>query len=110
MSIKSIIELNKIYKLYLTRRLLNLGLLKSKLVRIVLISIFIALLSIFSISGYLFINQVANDEQAVLLLIKAFITSSVMWTITVVLALKVIFSKSQDFFKIMENFPINIYF
>ncbi|HDJ2906004.1 TPA: hypothetical protein PP875_002609 [Staphylococcus aureus] len=107
MSIKSIIELNKIYKLYLTRRLLNLGLLKSKLVRIVLISIFIALLSIFSISGYLFINQVANDEQAVLLLIKAFITSSVMWTITVVLALKVIFSKSQDFFKIMENFPIN---
>ncbi|WP_219727737.1 hypothetical protein, partial [Staphylococcus intermedius] len=39
-------------------------------------------------------------------MIKTFTASTVMWTILVVLVLKVIFSKSQDFFRIMENFPL----
>ncbi|WP_194746632.1 hypothetical protein [Staphylococcus chromogenes] len=106
MSIRTIIELNKIYGLYLMRRLLNFGLLKSKTIKIAILIVLIALLSIVSTSGYLFISQVATNENSLLLMIKAFTASVVMWTTLVTLALKVIFSKSQDFFKIMENFPI----
>ncbi|MEJ7542837.1 hypothetical protein [Staphylococcus intermedius] len=106
MSIRKIIELNKIYKLYLIRRLLNFGILKSKTIKISILIIFIALLSIVSTSGYLFISQVSTNEKSLLLMIKTFTASTVMWTILVVLVLKVIFSKSQDFFRIMENFPL----
>ncbi|MGW9965531.1 hypothetical protein [Staphylococcus hominis] len=106
MSIRTIIELNKIYRLYLMRRLLNFGILKSNTIKIAILIVFIALLSIVSTSGYLFISQVATNEKSLLLMIKAFTASAVMWTTLVMLALKVIFSKSQDFFKIMENFPI----
>lgn len=106
MSTRVIIELNRIYKLYLMRRLLNFGILKSNTIKIAILIVFIALLSIVSTSGYLFISQVSTNEKSLLLMIKAFTASAVMWTTLVMLALKVIFSKSQDFFKMMENFPI----
>ncbi|PCF64401.1 hypothetical protein B5C02_12145 [Staphylococcus pseudintermedius] len=106
MSLQKIIELNRIYRLYLVRRLLDFGILKSNVIRWSLLLISLVLFGIVSVSGYVFISQIAINEESIRLLINSYTSSAVMWTTLIVLALKVVFSKSQDFFKIMENFPI----
>lgn len=55
----------------------------------------------------MFISSISENEKSVVLIIKSYTSTVIMWTTIIVIALKVIFSKSNEFFKIMESFPVS---
>lgn len=86
---------------------MNFGILKSKLIKIIFSIIAIILLIITIFSVYMFISSISENERSIILIIKSYTSTVVMWTTITVIALKVIFSKSNEFFRIMENFPVS---
>lgn len=104
--VKDIYELNKLYTLVFIRKVFNFGIMKSKLVRAGILGLAVILFLILLFSIYIFMSDIKSEVDIISFIIKSYSLTVSLWTVITVLIVKIVFSKSDSFFKITENFPI----
>ncbi|MBT2617765.1 MULTISPECIES: hypothetical protein [unclassified Bacillus (in: firmicutes)] len=96
-----------LYNTFFLRKILNFGVLKSPLIRVLLLLAFIILLTFISFSIFSFFSESLQQEETVLFLLNTYSTTIILWTLVVTIFLKIVFSKVDGFLRMTINFPIN---
>lgn len=104
--IKKLYELNKLYTLFFIRKVLNFGILQSKIIRVTFLGIALFMFAITLVGVYNFISDIKTKLDNIDFIIESYSLTVLLWTIIAVLIIKVVFSKSADFLNITENFPV----
>lgn len=102
--IKNLVSL---YNTFFVRKILNFGILKNPLIRVLLLLAFIVFITFISFSIFSFFSEALQKEKNVLFLLNTYSTTIVLWTLVVTIFLKTVFSKVDGFLKMTLNFPIN---
>ncbi|WP_054860341.1 hypothetical protein [Gracilibacillus sp. JCM 18860] len=96
-----------LYSTFFMRKVLNFGILKNPLIRILLLVAFLILMTVIAVSVFIFFSEALQTEEIVLFLLNTYSSTIILWTIVVTIFLKVIFSKVDGFLRMTINFPIS---
>lgn len=107
MRLNPIINLVHLYSTFFVRRILNFGILKNPIIRMLLFIGFVILLTFISFSVFMFFSEMMQTKEVVLFLLNTYSVTIVIWTIVVMIFLKLIFSKVDGFSRMTINFPVS---
>src|SRR5699024_5849322 len=106
--IKPIKHMIQLYSTFFVRRILNFGVLKNPIIRILLFIAFFLLMTVITFSIFMFFSETVQTEEIVQFLLNTYSSTIILWTIVVTIILKVIFSKVDGFLTMTTNFPVSI--
>lgn len=107
MRANSIKHLVRLYSIFFIRRVLNFGILKNPLIRVLLLTSLLVLMTVITFSVLTFFSEMLQTEEIVLFLLNTYSSTIILWTIVVTIFLKVVFSKVDGFLRMTINFPIS---
>lgn len=107
MRIKPIKHLVQLFNTFFVRKILNFGVLKNPIIRTLLLISFFLLMSVISISVFMFFSDTLHTEEIVRFLLNTYSSTVILWTIVVTILLKVVFSKVDGFLTMTKNFPVS---
>jgi len=108
MRLKPIKHMIQLYSTFFVRRILNFGVLKNPIIRILLFIAFFLLMTVITFSIFMFFSETVQTEEIVQFLLNTYSSTIILWTIVVTILLKVIFSKVDGFLTMTTNFPVSI--
>lgn len=100
-------HLLRLYNTFFLRKILNFGILKNPIIRVLLLAIFIVLITLITFFVFTFFSTTLQTKNTVLFLLNTYTLSIILWTFVVTFFLKVVFSKVDGFLKMTINFPIS---
>ncbi|WP_411954318.1 hypothetical protein ACKXGF_14055 [Alkalibacillus sp. S2W] len=107
MRLKPIKHLVQLYSTFFVRKILNFGVLKNPIIRVLLFIAFFLLMTVISLSVFMFFSEAVQTEEIVRFLLNTYSSTIILWTIVVTIFLKVIFSKVDSFLRMTINFPVS---
>lgn len=107
MRLSTIKHLVGLYSTFFIRKVMNFGILKNPLVRMLLLVAFVLLMTITTFSIFVFFSETLQTKEIVLFLLNTYSSTVILWTIVVTIFLKLIFSKVDGFLRMTINFPIS---
>ncbi|WYJ97551.1 hypothetical protein DOK67_0001860 [Enterococcus sp. DIV0212c] len=106
MRLTKVISLFKLFYLFFVRKVTNIGLLKKKMFRVLLLFIIVSLVSVVTIGIYLFLNEIGNQKLQAELILDVYTGNILMWTSIIFIFLKVLFMKSNQFLQMTFQLPV----
>lgn len=108
MTLKNIFKLQKLYFLFILRRVLSVGILKEKIFKIFILISTVATIIVTTVFLYDFLADGGVSEQVnfIYFIIKMQGVNIVVWTMITFIFIRIIFLKKGEFLKITNQFPI----
>jgi len=94
--------------LYFTRKVFNIGPLKSKAFRFLLLFVLAAIIGMFTFLVFLFFKDIGNTKFEVQLILKVYGMTISFWTLIIFLFVKILFMKSNNFLKMTTTLPVSM--
>gem|GEM_PF-2609495 len=106
MRIHSLRNLVYLYNTFFIRKILNLGVLKHPLVRVMFLMALLLVIAVMTFSIFTFFSETLRDEETVLFILNAYSSTIILWTLAATIFLKIVFSRMDNFLKMTINFPV----
>lgn len=108
MKLKNIFNLQKLYFLFILRRILSVGILKEKIFKAFIFIATIVTITVTTVFLYNFLDDTDVSEQInfIYFIIKMQGVNIIVWTMIIFVFTRIIFLKKGDFLKITNQLPI----
>ncbi|WP_273716752.1 hypothetical protein [Alkalihalobacillus pseudalcaliphilus] len=108
MKLKNIFNLQKLYFLFISRRILSVGILKEKIFKVLIFIAIAVTITVSTVFLYFFLDDtdVSGQINFIYFVIKMQGVNIIVWTMIIFLFTRIIFLKKGDFLNITNQLPI----
>lgn len=103
-----VFNLVHLISLYFTRKVFNIGPLKSKAFRVIFLLVLVMMLGIFTFMLYSFFNLIGNENLEVPLILRVYSMTIMFWSLIIFMFVKILFMKSNSFLKMTTTLPVTM--